>query len=167
MAAHLHQRSHPHLRERAPAGPRPLPGRPKAASLASLSATSQQVPSTASSRKPRQNAPGVASVAIGLAVVANSTRNGSQPSRCRARNSEDFAGTCQPPSSPWPRSPSTRCRITSRYGAGGRLFQGPVRAVLVAEGFVLAQGVEKVVLVPGQGPVQKFRAAGLCPVLHE
>ncbi|MEW2396107.1 hypothetical protein [Streptomyces sp. NPDC046862] len=45
--------------------PRPLPGRPKAASLASLSATSQQVPSTASSRRPRQNAPGVVSVAIG------------------------------------------------------------------------------------------------------
>ncbi|GAA3369933.1 hypothetical protein GCM10017744_091670 [Streptomyces antimycoticus] len=86
--------------------------------MASLSATSQHVPSTASNRKPRQNAPGVASVAIGLAVVAKSTRNGSQPSRCRARNSEDFAGTCQPPSSPWPRRPSTRCRITSRYGAG-------------------------------------------------
>ncbi|GAA0905493.1 hypothetical protein GCM10009574_096990 [Streptomyces asiaticus] len=57
-------------------------------------------------------------MAIGLAVVANSTRNGSQPSRCRARNSDDFAGTCQSPSKPWPRRPSTRCRITSRYGAG-------------------------------------------------
>lgn len=98
--------------------PRLLPGRPKAAWLASLSATSQQVPSTASTRSPRQNAPGVASVASGFAVVANSTRSGSDPSRCRARNSEDFAGTCQSPSSPRPRNPATRWRITFRYGAG-------------------------------------------------
>nr|WP_128374488.1 tetratricopeptide repeat protein [Streptomyces cavernae] len=98
--------------------PRLLPGRPKAASLAGLSATSQQVASIASSRSPRQKAPGVASVPIGFAGVANSTRSGSAPSRWRARNSDDFAGTCHSPSRPAPRRPSTRCRITSSYGAG-------------------------------------------------
>jgi hypothetical protein len=36
--------------------------------LASLSRDVQQVPSSASSRSPRQNAPGVASVAVGRAV---------------------------------------------------------------------------------------------------
>ncbi len=41
----------------------------------------QQVPSTASSRSPRQKQPGLASVPIGFAVVANSTRSGSEPRR--------------------------------------------------------------------------------------
>jgi hypothetical protein len=48
--------------------------------FATLSATSQQVPSTASSRSPCQKHPGVASVPIGFAVVANSTR---QRLRCQ------------------------------------------------------------------------------------
>lgn len=86
--------------------------------MAGLSATSQQVASTASRRSPRQKQPGAASVPIGFAVVVNSTRSGSDPSRCRARNSDDFAGMCHSPSNPAPRRPSTRCRITSRYGAG-------------------------------------------------
>jgi hypothetical protein len=61
-------------------------------SLAGVSAASQHEPSTAISRRPRQNAPGVDGVASGRAVAANSTRNGSAPSRSRARNSDDFAG---------------------------------------------------------------------------
>jgi hypothetical protein len=68
--------------------------------FATLSATSQQVPSTASSRSPCQKHPGVASVPIGFAVVANNTRSGSAPRRCRARNRDDFAGMCHSPSSP-------------------------------------------------------------------
>ncbi len=42
-----------------------------------------------------------------------------------------------------------------------------MRAVLVVEGFIPAQGVEEVTLVPDQGPVQEFAAAGLYPALHE
>ncbi|MGC4977390.1 hypothetical protein ACLQ2D_31385 [Streptomyces sp. DT199] len=49
--------------------------------MAGLSATSQQVASTASSRSPRQKHPGVVSVPIGFAVVADSTLSGSDPNR--------------------------------------------------------------------------------------
>jgi hypothetical protein len=42
-----------------------------------------------------------------------------------------------------------------------------VRAVSVVEGLVPAQGVQEVALVPDQGPIQQFRAAGLYPALHE
>lgn len=38
---------------------------------------------------------------------------------------------------------------------GGR-WNAPVRPVLVVEGLELAQRVEQVALVPGQGPVQQF-----------
>ena len=101
-----------------PPGPWREPGRPNACSLAGVSAASQQVPSTATSRSPRQHAPGVAAVASGRAVAANSTRSGVAPSRSRARNSDDLAGTRQVPHRPSSRSPWTRCRSTSRYGAG-------------------------------------------------
>jgi hypothetical protein len=39
-----------------------------------------------------------------------------------------------------------------------------VGSVLVVEPFVLAEGVEQVVLVPDQGPVQQLVTAGLHPV---
>jgi hypothetical protein len=42
-----------------------------------------------------------------------------------------------------------------------------VRSVLVVEPFVLTQGVEQVVLVPDQGPVQQLASAGLHPALHD
>ncbi|EXU62743.1 hypothetical protein Z951_39700 [Streptomyces sp. PRh5] len=42
-----------------------------------------------------------------------------------------------------------------------------MRTVSVGEVLVLAQGVEEVDLVPEQGPIQRFRAAGLYPALHE
>jgi hypothetical protein len=86
--------------------------------VADVSAASQQVPSTATSRHPRHNAPGVAAVASGPAVAATSTRSGVAPSRSRARNNDDFAGTRQLPHRPSSRSPWTRCRSTSKYGAG-------------------------------------------------
>lgn len=88
--------------------PRPKPSARRRAPLASLSAPCQQGPSTVNSCRPRQSAPGVASVAIGLATLANSTRNDSDPSRSLTLKSEDFAGTCASPSSPAPRRPSTR-----------------------------------------------------------
>jgi hypothetical protein len=73
--------------------------------------------------------------------------------------------------------------ITSSYVEAGQLVRvGDVRgqriqracvrdalvwAVSVVELFELAQGVEQVPLVPEQGPVQQFTAAGLYPALHE
>jgi hypothetical protein len=76
-----------------PPSPRWLPGRPNSLSLAGVSAASQHEPSTAISRRPCQNAPGVDGVASGRAVAADSTRNGSAPSRFRARDSDDLAGS--------------------------------------------------------------------------
>jgi len=57
--------------------------------------------------------------------------------------------------------------LIHRRAAWGGLLECPVRAVFVVEGLVLAQGVEEVALVPDQGPVQEFDAAGLYPALHE
>src|SRR4051795_12741930 len=42
-----------------------------------------------------------------------------------------------------------------------------MRPVSVVELLELAQGVEQVPLVPDQGPVQQFVAAGLHPSLHD
>jgi len=50
-----------------------------------------------------------------------------------------------------------------RAGIGDAL----VGSVLVVEVFVLAQSVEQVVLVPDQGPVEQFSAAGLHPPFHD
>jgi hypothetical protein len=85
MGAALHQRHHPHLRKRAATLTPVGAGRPNSLSLAGVSAASQHDPSTAISRRPRQNAPGMDGLASGRAVAANSTRNGSAPSRSRAR----------------------------------------------------------------------------------
>jgi len=41
-----------------------------------------------------------------------------------------------------------------------------VSAVVVVVGFVLVQGVHQVMMVPDQGAVQQFVAAGLHPTLH-
>lgn len=53
-----------------------------------------------------------------LPAVAEDQRSDSEPSRSRALSSEGIAGARQLPRSPTLRGPSTRCRITSRYGAG-------------------------------------------------
>jgi hypothetical protein len=100
--------------------PRLLAGRPNAASLAGLSGTSRQVPSSTSSRQWRYHAPRVAVVANGRAALANSTSSGSGPSRVRASASADAPGTChqgqlrRPRRACWAQpSPSTKQRITS------------------------------------------------------
>ena len=47
------------------------------------------------------------------------------------------------------------------------LAQSSVRAMPAVEGLELAERVEQVALVPDQGAVQEFPAAGLYPALHE
>src|SRR4029453_3251142 len=78
--------------------PRPPPGRPNAATLAGVSATSSVVPSNATSRQSRYHAPLVAWVASGRATSTNSSRSGAGPSRALARAIELLSGTCQVPS---------------------------------------------------------------------
>src|SRR5215212_833253 len=65
--------------------PRPPVGRPNAATLAGVSATSRVEPSSAISRHPRYHAPGVAWLANGRATCTNSSRSGAGPSRVLAR----------------------------------------------------------------------------------
>jgi hypothetical protein len=76
------------------------PGRPKNSAFAAVSATSRQVPSTATSRRPASHTPGVSSMPIGWATRANSAANGSEPSRARAWKIADLLGglkrSCQP-----------------------------------------------------------------------
>jgi len=53
-------------------------------------------------------------------------------------------------------------------GFSGRAVRDAlVRAVSGVELIELAQDVEQVSLVPDQGPVQQFAAAGLDPPLHD
>jgi len=68
------------------------PGRPKNPSLSAVSATSRQVPSMATIRRPARNAPVIWSVAIGCATRSNSARSGWGPSRSRAWKIADFDG---------------------------------------------------------------------------
>lgn len=56
-----------------------------------------------------------------------------------------------------------RRQWTQRPGVRDALV-GPV---VVVEGFEFAQGTREVVLVPDQGAVEEFTAAGLYPPLHE
>src|SRR5512133_1946449 len=74
--------------------PRWVAGRPNAAWLAGVSATSRVVPSTASSRQPRYHAPAVLGAASGWATSANSRRRGSAPNRARALAIAGVEGTC-------------------------------------------------------------------------
>lgn len=78
--------------------PRPDPGRPKNASLSSVSATSSVVPSTATTQRPRYQAPMVyAAVDTGRHTRANRTRSDSAPSRARAREIAPVEGTSHLP----------------------------------------------------------------------
>jgi hypothetical protein len=68
------------------------PGRPKCSSLTSVSATSRQVPSRATRRRPPSHAPGVSAVANGCATRANNAFSGSACNRSRAWKIADFDG---------------------------------------------------------------------------
>ena len=70
-----------------------MPGPPKRAQFAAVSCTSSVVPSTLSTRRPRQNPPGVPAVASGPATASNNSRNGAGPNRARARDSASSDGT--------------------------------------------------------------------------
>jgi hypothetical protein len=90
-------------------------GRPNAAVLAGVSATSSVVPSNATSRHPRYHfAPFVLRVASGRATSTNSARSGAGPSLALARVIELLSGTCQRPCQRLAHaSPSTSSRMTS------------------------------------------------------
>jgi Sigma-70 region 2 len=94
--------------------PRCVFGRPNAAALAGVSATSRVVPSIASTRYPRYHAPLVSGVANGRATSTNSRRSGSAPSRALALAIAGVEGTrhhcCQRPVQP---SPPASSRATS------------------------------------------------------
>ena len=68
------------------------PGRPNVAAFSALSTTSNVVPSIATSRRPANHAPGVASDATGAATRRNNASTGSGPSRARAWKIADFDG---------------------------------------------------------------------------
>jgi hypothetical protein len=72
--------------------PLSTPGRPKCSAFAAVSATSRQVPSIATSRRPANHTPGVCSPPIGAATRSNSIANGSDPSRARAWKIADLLG---------------------------------------------------------------------------
>jgi len=59
-------------------------GPPKRSQFASVSCASSVVPSRLTTRRPRQNAPGVAGPANGPATFSNNSRSGSAPNRARA-----------------------------------------------------------------------------------
>jgi hypothetical protein len=68
-------------------------GPPNRAQFASQSWASTVVPSSDTSRSPRQNAPGVPGTATAPATFANSSRSGSAPSLARAFDSASSDGT--------------------------------------------------------------------------
>ena len=88
------------------------PGRPKCSALASVSATSRHIPSTATSRRPANHTPGVASTPIGRATRSNNAASGSAPSRARAWKIADLLGSGSTSRSS-PR-PTTAHRSTAR-----------------------------------------------------
>lgn len=53
------------------------------AALTGVSATSRQLPSIATSRRPASHTPDIPAVPIGLATRANNASNGSDPNRAR------------------------------------------------------------------------------------
>ena len=68
------------------------PGRPKCSAFAGVSATSRQVPSIATNRRPASHTPGAPSAPIGVATRSNSAANGSDPNRARAWKIADLLG---------------------------------------------------------------------------
>jgi hypothetical protein len=101
------QRQQPHPRER----PAHLPARrilvdgpPNRFQFASVSRTPSVVPSSDTSRRPRQNAPGVPGPST-RAGFSNSSRKGAGPGRARALESAPSDGTTTP--TPRPAQPST------------------------------------------------------------
>lgn len=68
------------------------PGRPNHSSFSAVSATSRQVPSIATIRRPASQAPGAAGSANGRATRSNSAFTGSAPNRARAWKIADFDG---------------------------------------------------------------------------
>ncbi len=68
------------------------PGRPNHRAFSAVSATSRQVPSIATSRRPASHAPAAPGVASGRATRANNASTGSDPSRARAWKIADFDG---------------------------------------------------------------------------
>jgi hypothetical protein len=98
-------------------GPPPA-GPPNAAALTAVPGTSIPVPSQATTRSPNANAPGAPAAASGPRSRSNSSSNGFEPSRCRARHSAAADGT---PSPARCRTPCVSDRITDRYPGGPAL----------------------------------------------
>src|SRR3954454_22783355 len=92
------------------------PGRAKYSAFAAVSATSRQVPSIATRRRPASHTAGIRSVPIGLATRSNSAANGSDPNRDRAWKIADLLGgeyvSCHPEAHD---SPSVSWASTSSY----------------------------------------------------
>ena len=68
------------------------PGAAEERRVSAVSATSRQVPSMATSRRPPSHAPGVVSVASGAATLVKSASSGAGPSRDRAWKIADLDG---------------------------------------------------------------------------
>jgi len=68
------------------------PGRPKCWAFVLVSATSMQVPSIATSRRPASHTPGACSAPIGRATRLNNAAYGSDPNRARAWKIADLLG---------------------------------------------------------------------------
>src|SRR5665811_102120 len=82
------------IRDRGNADFSPLltPGRPKNTAFSAVSATSRQLPSMATSRRPPSHTPDIPALPIGLATRANKASNGFDPSRALAWKIADFDG---------------------------------------------------------------------------
>src|SRR5664280_2908251 len=92
------------------------PGRPKNAALTGVSATSTQLPSIATIRRPASHTPAISGVPIGLATRANKASNGFDPSRALAWKIADFDGAVKLSAQPEAHdSPSVSWLSTSSY----------------------------------------------------
>lgn len=72
--------------------PLATPGLPKCSAFAGVSATSRQVPSIATRRRPASHVPGMPSAPNGLATRVNNAATGSDPNRARAWKIADLLG---------------------------------------------------------------------------
>ena len=91
------------------------PGRPKNTALSAVSATSRQVPSIATNRRPANHAPGAPRTANGAATHSNNARTGPNPNRARAWKIADFDGNFIASASDTHDKPSVNNDNTSSY----------------------------------------------------
>ncbi|TXS58000.1 hypothetical protein EAO76_43935 [Streptomyces sp. sk2.1] len=134
--------------------PRPEPGRPKYVLFASVSGTSKTVPSTATSRHPRYQAPAVSWTATGRQTRANSAFSGSGPSRLRRSGSSvtSTAGRRRPRSS----SRAGPCSFVAALKPGATSWTAILDAVRLGP----ADDATAVTAAQLRGVVERLIAAG-------